>query len=153
MWDYGADKYPSTDGFSFDFIRIFWYLMEDDVVGAITKFFNSSHFLDGYNPSFIALIPKVLDAKVVKDYQPISLIGFQYKIIGKILANRLALLIDSLVSKEQTAFIKDIHILNGPFIMNEVLAWCKAKKKATMVFKVDFEKAYDSVRWISSMMP
>nr|GEW26675.1 hypothetical protein [Tanacetum cinerariifolium] len=47
----------------------------------------------------------------------------------------------------QSAFIVDRHILDGPFILNEVLQWCKVKKKQALVFKVDFEKAYDSVRW------
>ncbi|XP_023761631.1 uncharacterized protein LOC111910071 [Lactuca sativa] len=54
---------------------------------------------------------------------------------------------DSFVSKEQFAFIKGRQILDGPFIMNEVLSWCKFKNKSDMVFKVDFEKAYDLVRW------
>ncbi|GKF39074.1 hypothetical protein Tco_0119135, partial [Tanacetum coccineum] len=39
------------------------------------------------------------------------------------------------------------QILDGPFILNEVLQWCKVKKKQSLIFKVDFEKAYDSVRW------
>nr|GEV92958.1 RNA-directed DNA polymerase, eukaryota [Tanacetum cinerariifolium] len=39
------------------------------------------------------------------------------------------------------------QILDGPFIINELLSWCKFKKQQAMVFKVDFEKAYDSVRW------
>nr|GEZ13050.1 RNA-directed DNA polymerase, eukaryota, reverse transcriptase zinc-binding domain protein [Tanacetum cinerariifolium] len=39
------------------------------------------------------------------------------------------------------------QILDGPFILNELLQWCKSKKKHSLVFKVDFEKAYDSVRW------
>nr|GEW35435.1 RNA-directed DNA polymerase, eukaryota, reverse transcriptase zinc-binding domain protein [Tanacetum cinerariifolium] len=44
--------------------------------------------------------------------------------------------------------IKAIHgILDGPFILNEVLKWCKVKNKQALIFKVDFEKAYDSVRW------
>nr|GEY76113.1 hypothetical protein [Tanacetum cinerariifolium] len=41
----------------------------------------------------------------------------------------------------------DRQILDGPFILNELVQWSKKKKKQTMVFKVDFEKAYDSVRW------
>ncbi|GJS75639.1 RNA-directed DNA polymerase, eukaryota [Tanacetum coccineum] len=39
------------------------------------------------------------------------------------------------------------QILDGPFILNEVLDWCKRKKKKALFFKVDFAKAYDSVRW------
>ncbi|GKD38272.1 RNA-directed DNA polymerase, eukaryota, reverse transcriptase zinc-binding domain protein [Tanacetum coccineum] len=52
-----------------------------------------------------------------------------------------------LVNEIQSAFVKDRQILDGPFILNELMQWCKSKKKQTMVFKVDFEKAYDSIRW------
>ncbi|GJT45976.1 RNA-directed DNA polymerase, eukaryota, reverse transcriptase zinc-binding domain protein [Tanacetum coccineum] len=47
----------------------------------------------------------------------------------------------------QSAFIANRQILDGPFILNEIIHWCKAKKKQTLIFKVDFEKAFDSVRW------
>nr|GEZ79348.1 RNA-directed DNA polymerase, eukaryota, reverse transcriptase zinc-binding domain protein [Tanacetum cinerariifolium] len=50
-------------------------------------------------------------------------------------------------SEVQSAFLADRQILDGPFILNEVLQWCKVKKKQTFIFKIDFEKAYDSVRW------
>nr|GFC46631.1 RNA-directed DNA polymerase, eukaryota, reverse transcriptase zinc-binding domain protein [Tanacetum cinerariifolium] len=84
---------------------------------------------------------------MVKDFRPISLIGSVYKIVAKILANRLVLLLGGLVSDTQSAFLKERQILDGPFILNEVIQWCKKKKKQSMIFKVDFEKAYDSVRW------
>ncbi|GKB62219.1 RNA-directed DNA polymerase, eukaryota [Tanacetum coccineum] len=101
----------------------------------------------GSNASFIALIPKVADAKFVADFRPISLIGSVYKVVTKILANRLATVISDLVSDTQTAFVANRQILDGPFILNELLSWCKRKKKQAMIFKVDFEKAYDYVRW------
>ncbi|GJW76412.1 RNA-directed DNA polymerase, eukaryota, partial [Tanacetum coccineum] len=68
----------------------------------------------GCNSSFITLIPKVNDAKFIKDFRPISLIECQYKIVGKFLANRLSSVIGSLVSKEQSAFIRGRQILDGP---------------------------------------
>nr|GFB54098.1 cysteine-rich receptor-like protein kinase [Tanacetum cinerariifolium] len=105
------------------------------------------NFLKGGNSSFIALIPKMQDAKVVKDYRPISLIGSLYKFIAKILANRLVGVLGELVNEVQSAFIVNRQILDGPFILDELIHWCHAKKKETMIFKVDFEKAYDSVRW------
>ncbi|GJV77012.1 RNA-directed DNA polymerase, eukaryota [Tanacetum coccineum] len=101
----------------------------------------------GNNASFIALIPKVPDAKYVTDYRPISLIGSVYKVVTKILANRLATVVSDLVSDTQSAFVANRQILDGPFILNEVLTWCKRKRKQAMIFKVDFAKAYDSVRW------
>ncbi|GKD83102.1 RNA-directed DNA polymerase, eukaryota [Tanacetum coccineum] len=77
-------------------------------------------FPRGCNSSFVVLIPKVPDAKFVSDFRLISLIS---------------------------TFISNRQILDGPFIINELLSWCKSKKKQAMVFKVDFAKAYDSVRW------
>ncbi|GKD50975.1 RNA-directed DNA polymerase, eukaryota [Tanacetum coccineum] len=64
-----------------------------------------------------------------------------------ILANRLVMVLGDLVSEVQSAFIANRQILDGPFILNELIQWCKSKKKQTMIFKIDFEKAYDSVRW------
>ncbi|GKA60238.1 RNA-directed DNA polymerase, eukaryota [Tanacetum coccineum] len=89
----------------------------------------------------------VWDCNMVKDFRPISLVGSLYKIISKILANRLVGVLSDIVSDVQSAFIAERQILDGPFILNEVLQWCKVKKKQALIFKVDFEKAYDSVRW------
>ena len=52
-----------------------------------------------------------------------------------------------LIDERQSAFIKDRHILHGILILNEVVEEANRSKKPAMVFKVDFEKAYDSVSW------
>ncbi|GKB35100.1 RNA-directed DNA polymerase, eukaryota, reverse transcriptase zinc-binding domain protein [Tanacetum coccineum] len=109
--------------------------------------FNVGSFSKGCNSSFIALILKVSNATLVTDFHPISLIGFQYKIVAKILANRLSLVIGSCISPVQYAFIKGRSILDGSLILNEVIEWYRKCKKPLMIFKVDFEKAFDSVRW------
>ncbi|GJZ05256.1 RNA-directed DNA polymerase, eukaryota [Tanacetum coccineum] len=147
VWDCGENKSPGPDGYTFEFYRHFWDLISSDLCAAVTYFFENGGFPRGCNSSFIALIPKVLDAKFVSDFRPISLIGSVYKVITKILANRLSVVISDLVSNTQTAFVKNRQILDGPFILSEALAWCKFKKKQALVFKVDFAKAYDSVRW------
>nr|GEV75049.1 RNA-directed DNA polymerase, eukaryota, reverse transcriptase zinc-binding domain protein [Tanacetum cinerariifolium] len=147
VWDCGTDKSPGPDGFTFGFYRRYWNILESDVVDAATSFFHHGQFPKGSNSSFIALIPKTRDANMVKDFRPISLIGNMYKIIAKILANRLVLVLGDLVNEVQSAFIADRQILDGPFIINEIVQWCQSKKKQSLVFKVDFEKAFDSIRW------
>nr|GFB67943.1 RNA-directed DNA polymerase, eukaryota, reverse transcriptase zinc-binding domain protein [Tanacetum cinerariifolium] len=102
---------------------------------------------NGCNTNFISLITKIIDANMVKDFCPISLIGSLYKVIAKILTNRLVNVIGDLLNEVQSAFVVERQILDGPFILNEVIQWCRKKKKHTLIFKVDFEKAYDSVRW------
>ncbi|GJY52247.1 RNA-directed DNA polymerase, eukaryota [Tanacetum coccineum] len=145
--DCGISKSPGPDGFTFEFYRKYWSLIDHDVVAAVTSFFSTVSFPPGCNSSFITLIPKSQEAKMVKEFHPISLIGSMYKIITKVLANRLSLVISELVSDVQSAFVSNRHILDAPFILNELLSWCKHKKSKALIFKIDFEKAFDSVRW------
>nr|GEW19669.1 RNA-directed DNA polymerase, eukaryota, reverse transcriptase zinc-binding domain protein [Tanacetum cinerariifolium] len=122
-------------------------LIECDVVKAVKWFFIHWSIPKGGNSKFITLIPKIPNANMVKDFRPISLIGSIYKIIPKILANRLVTVLGGLVNEIQSAFVADRQILDGLFILNEIVQWCKKRNKQAMVFKVDFKKAYDSVRW------
>ena len=147
MWDCGMDKAPGPDGFTFGFYRRYWDLIKGDVTNAFRYFFTHCDIPLECNSSFITLIPKNINAKLVKEFRPISLIGSLYKIIDKILANRLVSVIKDLVNEVQSAFIADRQILDGPFMLNEVIQWCKLRKKQILIFKVDFDKAYDSVRW------
>ncbi|XP_024640828.1 uncharacterized protein [Medicago truncatula] len=101
----------------------------------------------GINSTFIALIPKVASPQSLNEFRPISLVGSLYKILAKILANRLRQVIGSVVSETQSAFVKDRQILDGILIANEVVDEARRSKKDLLLFKVDFEKAYDSVDW------
>ncbi|GJS48180.1 RNA-directed DNA polymerase, eukaryota [Tanacetum coccineum] len=74
-------------------------------------------------------------------------IGSTYKIVTKFFANRLSTVIADIISNVQTTFLPNRQILDGPFIINELLARCHHKKHSAMVFKIDFAKAYDSIRW------
>ena len=74
VWDCGIDKSPGLDGFTLGFYRRYWPMIENDVVEAVTYFFSEGKFPKGGNASFISLIPKLQDAKVVKDFRPICLI-------------------------------------------------------------------------------
>ncbi|GKB90287.1 RNA-directed DNA polymerase, eukaryota, reverse transcriptase zinc-binding domain protein [Tanacetum coccineum] len=126
-------------------------LLEHDIVAAVKEFFALGTFPPGGNSSFIALILKIQDAKFVKDYRPISLIGSLYRTIAKILANRLNFVISGLISDVQSTFVFNRQILDDPFILSELISWCKHKKFKAMVFKVDFEKAFDSIRFIKAI--
>nr|GEV14628.1 RNA-directed DNA polymerase, eukaryota [Tanacetum cinerariifolium] len=146
VWNCGENKSPGPDGYMFEFFRRYWRFIGSDLCSSVECFFESGSFPNGSNSSFIALIPKVTDAKIVTDFRPISLIRCVYKVVTKILANRLATVISDLVSGIQSAFVANRQILDGSFILNEMLAWCKGKKKQAMIFKVNFAKAYDLIQ-------
>nr|GEV68627.1 RNA-directed DNA polymerase, eukaryota [Tanacetum cinerariifolium] len=116
VWDCGSDKSPGPNGFTFAFYKKSWDTIKKDLVGFVQDFFSTGTIPHRCNASFIALIPKVPNPMVISDFRPISLIGAQYKIIAKVLANRLAKVIDSIIGHEQSAFIKNRQILDGPLM-------------------------------------
>ncbi|GJU27390.1 putative RNA-directed DNA polymerase, eukaryota, reverse transcriptase zinc-binding domain protein [Tanacetum coccineum] len=133
VWDCGGDRAPGPDGFTFKFFTTFWDLLEKDVICFVQSFFSTGSFPKGCNLSFIALISKFANATLVTDFRPISLIGFQYKIIGKILANRLSAVIGSCISPEQSAFLKRRNILDSPLILNEIKGCLRYARSSVLV--------------------
>jgi hypothetical protein len=96
---------------------------------------------------FITLILKVPNPHSIFEFRPISLLGNLYKIVAKMLATRLGTVMDKIISKNQSAFIKGRLLVDGVLMVNEVVDLAKTAKQKCMIFKVDFEKAYDSVNW------
>lgn len=80
-------------------------------------------------------------------YRPISLIGCLYKIIAKSLAFKLNQVIRTVISIEESTYIAGRNILEGPIIINEIYYWARKAKKKSFIFKVDSEKAFDSINW------
>nr|ABD32443.2 hypothetical protein MtrDRAFT_AC151520g38v2 [Medicago truncatula] len=69
------------------------------------------------------------------------------KILAKLLANKLHLVIGSVISETQSIFVKDSQILDGILIVSEVVDDARKSKKEFLLFKVNFEKSYDFVDW------
>lgn len=83
------DKAPSPDGYLMGFFQTCWEVVKEDIMNVFQELFSAGKFEKSLNTTFIALIPKKIRVSEVKDYRPISLINGVYKIISKVLANRL----------------------------------------------------------------
>lgn len=70
---------------------------------------------------FVALIPKVSSPMMLKDFRPISLLGSIYKLLSKVLAKRLAGVMNSIISSSQSTFIKGRQLVDGVLVINEVV--------------------------------
>jgi hypothetical protein len=142
-----GSKSPGPDGFTFAFIKEFWWLMRNDMKILFDQFHGNECIPKCLTSYFLTLIPMIKLPQCLGDFRPISLLGCVYKLIAKVLTARLAKVMDPLIAKTQTAFLKNRQLVEGVVEVNEVIDYAKKTGKDCLIFKVDFEKAYDSVDW------
>ncbi|GKV09904.1 hypothetical protein SLEP1_g21338 [Rubroshorea leprosula] len=140
-------KAPGPDGFNFNFIKFAWSTLKDDFVNFMCEFHQHGRLVKGLNSSFLALIPKKLNPLQFTEYRPISLLGCLYKLLAKVLANRLKMVMSDIISDSQSAFVGGRQLVDSVLILNEVVHEVKRRKQQSFMFKADFEKAYDCVDW------
>jgi hypothetical protein len=144
------DKSPGPDGFNPAFFQNFWHLCGDEVFVAAKDWLQRGYFPSSLNETNICLIPKCDSLKSMKEFRPISLCNVLYKMVSKLLANRLKLVIDKCISEEQSAFVEGRSITDNALIAIEIIHALKRRTrgaKGELALKIDISKAYDKVDW------
>ena len=145
-----GDKAPDPDGFPLAFWSFCWDFVKEEVMGFFREFFRHNQFVTSLNATFLVLVPKgstVKDLKDLKDLRPISLGGSLYKILSKMLANRIKRVMRLIISQSQNAFVEWRQILDAVLIANEAVDSIQRRKEKGILCKLDIEKAYDHIRW------
>eukprot|EP00253_Pinus_taeda_P009979 PITA_09979 len=140
-------KAPGLDGFNVDFFKACWHIVKQDILEVVEDSRSSKTILKALNTSFISLIPKQDSAQTADKYRPIALCNVVYKIISKVVENRLKPLLPSLFSEEQSGYVEGRQILNNIIQAHEVVHMLNNKKQAGMIMQLDIAKAYDKVNW------
>ena len=92
------------------------------------------------------MLPKKTEAVTIEQFRLICLLNVSFNIFTKVGTNRLTQIAHSVVQQSQTAFMSHRNILDGVVVLHEMLHEIHSKKLDGVIFKVDFEKAYDKVK-------
>jgi hypothetical protein len=137
--DLGLNKAPDLDGKTKLFYKTYWPIIKLSVLASVQSFFRGGFMLKEFNHTNIALIPKVDNPSSMNQFRPISLINFNYKIIYKILSNRIKPLLHKIVSPMQSVFLKGRSIHDNTILAHEVFHSMKHKRGngGLMALKLD----------------
>ena len=146
--DLPPDKAQGPDGFTGKFYQTGWPIIKNDVMLAVNAFLtlNRSN-LGCLNSALIVLIAKKPDAAAAKDYRPITLVHSFSKLVSKLLANRLAPQLATLIQANQSAFIRNRSILDNFKYVQRAAVLLRKKKIPKVLLKLDISKAFDTLSW------
>jgi hypothetical protein len=145
--DMPLGKAPGPDGFTTDFFHHCWDIIGQDVWEVVEESRSSGQVLQAFNATFLTLIPKEERVTNPKQFRPIALCNVIYKIITKVIANRLKPILPFVISKEQDGYVEGRKIMNSVILANEVVSSLKTTKTPGMLIKLDLSKAFDRASW------
>ena len=123
VFQLGPFKAPRPDGIPAFFFQGFWQTVKPDICNTLQAFFHSGSLLKSLNQTYLTLIPKVNFLEFVSQFRPIGLCNVIYKIISKLMVNRLKPFMDTFITPFQNAFISGRRIIDNIIITHEVLSF------------------------------
>ncbi|XP_031120802.1 uncharacterized protein LOC116024038 [Ipomoea triloba] len=144
------NKDPGPDGMNPGFYQHYWDVVGGDVSAFVIDCLNSCTFPEGLNDTNVVLIPKKSVPESVSDLRPIALCNVVYKIMAKVLANRMKHLLGNIISESQSAFIPGRLITDNILVAAEVGHYLNRKQNGLVgwgALKLDMPKAYDRMEW------
>jgi hypothetical protein len=146
----GDLKAPGPDGMPSIFYKKFWDVVGEKVSKEVLDVLRGGPMPENWNDTCVVLIPKVKDPESMKDLRPISLCNVVYKIVSKMLANRLKQILPEIISPNQSAFVPGRLITDNILVAYECTHFMKNKRggqEGYAAVKLDMSKAYDRVEW------
>ena len=143
-------KSPGPDGMSPIFYQKYWNIVGLFVSNCVLQALNTGVMPKDINNTYICLISKIKNPQKITNYRPISLCNVIYKLISKVLENRLKRILNEVITDAQSAFVLGHHITDNVVVAFETMHTIgkrKNGKEGLMAIKLNMSKAYDRVEW------
>ena len=139
-------KPPGIDGFPIEFYKDFFQILKSDLQNLYNNtLFQTKNTPKTWNQALITLLPKNGNIEQQKYWRPISLLCVDYKILTKILENRLKHILPDIISQEQNCSIPERNIFNNLFLIRDMIKFTKEKNNYFYLLQIDQEKAFDKI--------
>ncbi|GKV09037.1 hypothetical protein SLEP1_g20594 [Rubroshorea leprosula] len=144
-----ALKSPGPDGIQPIFYQKHWEVVSDTLLTFINRSLLDGYFELSLLRAYIVLIPKGENADVIQKFRPICLLNVAYKVLAKVIVNRLRPLLQHLIGPFQSSFLPGRSTADNILLTQEAVhSMCRSRgKKGALAFKIDLHKAFDSVDW------
>jgi hypothetical protein len=141
------ERSPGPDGWTTEFFIYFFDLVGEDLLQMVEDSRLKGQISGSLNSTFLVLIPKIDSPLSFNDYRPISLCNLVYKLISKVIANRIKPFLGRSLSAEQLGFLKGRRIQDAIGAAHECIHSIKQKNLKALIMKLDLRKAFDSIDW------
>lgn len=149
LFGMGNYKSPGPDGLHTMFFKAKWDTVGPMVTNCIREAFTNPSSIDIFNQTLITLIPKIDNPSSPVHFRPIALCNVIYKILTKVIANRLRSILPYMISANQSSFVPGRQTIDNAIVLQEVIHSMNQLhgEKGYMVIKLDLEKAFDRLEW------
>ena len=146
--EFTAAKTPGTDGLTTEFLKYIWPELKVLIVGSFNYAFASGSLSISQRRGIISLIPpKKKDKTILENLRPISLLNVDYKILTKVLANRLEKVLPKIINPDQTGYVKGRYIGENIRLIQDLMFYLEKENSPGIAVFVDFRKAFDTIEW------
>ena len=138
---------PGLDGLTTAFYKIFWNELKQDLYNCFKQSFETETLTNSQNKGVTTLIHKgkELPKNNLAHYRPITVTNTDYKIIAKLIAERLKIILPKIISESQVGFIKGRNIAQAIRAINDIIEYHETNMKEGYLLAIDFQKCFDSV--------
>ena len=141
-------KTPGIVGLPVEFYNQFWRDVKHNMHALFLKWVEDKQMNESSKLGILSLLEKPGKDQIFLDnWRPLSLLCSDYKVFAKVIANRLKLVIDTAINKDQTGFIAGRSIAQNLMDLNSILLVVEKEQAEATVVAIDYYKAYDTVEW------
>ena len=141
------NKSPGEDGILSTFYQIYWDIIKNEFSKVIKHIFHRATLCDSQTKGVISLIHKGNEREDIKNWRPLTMLNNDYKIIAKILAERLKKVLPKLIHPDQKGFVKGRNISDANRLIQDIIDYADNEDLEGAIIFLDQQKAFDRIEW------